>query len=354
MSNLQFLTTFKGISDLTTHTTSIPSPGPNQVLVKIHAVSLNYRDIEVIQGQYGHHKSLGDQNSGEVEGLVPCSDMSGEIIKVGDGVREWKAGDQVLSTFIQGHVAGEIKEEDMSTGLGLPLTGVLQQYRLFPAHALVRKPAYLTHIEGCTLPIAAVTAWNAFHGLQPLKSGDWVLLQGTGGVSIAAAQIAKASGARVILVSGSPKKIERAVQDIGIDISINYKETPNWDEKVLEITGGRGVDHILEVTGQSTLERSFSCIRFGGQISCIGYVSGKGPTDGQYNLNVVALRRGVTVKGILVGGRDMFEDMLRAYEANKIKPIVDRVVGFDKEEVTGAFEYVKQGGHYGKVVIKVA
>ncbi|KAJ3042153.1 hypothetical protein HDV00_008038 [Rhizophlyctis rosea] len=351
MSNRQIKTPFTTISSLHATQTPLPTPSHNEVLVKIHSISLNYRDLEVIEGRYTHHKGGMDTSSP----LIPCSDMSGTIIDVGPDVTEWRKGDSVISIFLQAHQFGNIRGEYMKTGVGYPLEGVLQQYRVFPSHALVRKPQYLTHHEAATLPIAAVTAWSALMGLQQLTPGDWVLCQGTGGVSLAGLQIAKASGARTILLSSSDDKLSRAKRELGADVTINYKTTPNWSDDVLSATQNEGVNHILETGGASTLSHSFSCIAFGGQISAIGYVGGKEPPpDVDVNINVQCLVRNVTVKGIINGGRDKFQAMLRAYEARGIRPVVDRVFGFDVKGVGEAFEYLKGGGHFGKVVVEVS
>ncbi|KAK4445504.1 hypothetical protein QBC34DRAFT_451351 [Podospora aff. communis PSN243] len=333
-------------------------PGPNEVLVKILAVSLNYRDTEVIQGLYNYYDALGT----EKKPLVPCSDACGVVVSVGPSTSNannttWKVGDRVLSTFLQDHLTGQVTPDHLATGLGKPLDGVLQTYRVFPVTGLVKCPEYLTPEEGSCLPIAAVTAWMAINGMNAAAGsvrgkGETVLCQGTGGVSVSALQIAKASGAEVIITSSSDEKLQKA-KKLGADHTINYKTTPNWEESVMKLTNGHGVDIVIETGGAGTLYKSLDCIAFGGLVSCIGYVSGREDKadEARPNLNLLALRRTVTLKGIINGPRDRFEEMLRFYEEHKIHPIVDRVFSF--EDAKEAVEYVASGSHFGKVVIKV-
>lgn len=283
--------------------------------------------------------------------------MAGQIVALRSS--DWTTGDRVLSIFNQRHLTGQAKAADIATGLGLPLPGVLTQYRIFDGKTLVRTPGYLSDAEASTLPIAAVTAWMALNSFQPMSqplSGKdkVVLLQGTGGVSIAGLQIAKAMGMTVIITSSSDDKLARA-KKLGADHGINYRTTPDWDAKVLELTNDNGADVIFELGGSSTIRKSFECVAFGGLISSIGYVSGKSDEEsGGMNVNVLALKRNVTVKGILNGPKDRFEEMLRlAYTEDKgIKPVVDKVFGFDQAKE--AFKYVMAGSHFGKAVIKVA
>ncbi|KAI0393727.1 hypothetical protein F5Y17DRAFT_466719 [Xylariaceae sp. FL0594] len=331
-----------------------------EVLVKIHRVSLNYRDTEVCMGLYGHHKSL-EQDGGK--DLVPASDCCGTIVKIPAGSRAaasklgLKEGDRVASTFLQTHLTGQVREADMASGLGLPLDGVLAQYRAFPAHGLVKVPDYLTDDEAACLPIAAVTAWMSINTFQPVGqpmtgSDKVVLLQGTGGVAVSGLQIAKALGMTTIITSSSDAKLERA-KKLGADHVINYKTTPDWDAAVLSLTDGRGADVVLEVGGAQTLRKSFECVAFGGLISAIGYVSGKEDSAAdRMNPNVLALKRNVTFKGMLNGPRDRFEEMLRLYEQKEIRPVVDKVFEFD--DADQAFQYLFSGGHFGKVVVKVS
>ncbi|KAH7377973.1 hypothetical protein BKA64DRAFT_632121 [Cadophora sp. MPI-SDFR-AT-0126] len=345
----QWVSLQDGLENLSSTTSSMPVPGPSEVLVKISAVALNYRDTEVIMGLYNHHKTTGSQSPK----IVPCSDMCGTI--VASNSPKWKVGDKVLSIFNQTHIKGQVKAADMKSGLGLPLQGVLSEYRAFDAEGLVRKPDYLSDEEAATLPIAAMTAWMAVNGMRPLGSpggkGEKVLIQGTGGVAISGLQIAKASGSEVIITSSSDAKLELA-KKLGADKTINYKASPNWEQEVLKMTDDEGVDIIFENGGAATLRKSFECIAFGGLINCIGYLSGKEDAVGdRTNTNVLALKRNVTLKGLLNGPRERFEEMLTFYEEHKIKPVVDKVFNF--AEAKEALVYLFSGGHFGKVVVKV-
>lgn len=330
----------------------MPVPDLGEVLVKINAVAINYRDTEVIMGLYNHHSTTG--SSSATPSLVPCSDMSGTIITSNSD--RWKEGDQVLSIFNQTHLKGQVKAEHMKHGLGLPLQGVLAEYRVFNAEALVKKPSYLGDGEAATLPIAGLTAWMAVNGMRPLGEaggkGEKVLIQGTGGVAVSGLQIAKASGAEVIITSSSDTKLELA-KKLGADHTINYRTTPAWDQEVLSLTSSEGVDIIFENGGASTLRKSFECIAFGGLINCIGYLSGKEDKEGdRTNTNVLALKRNVTLKGLLNGPRERLEEMLAFYEEKGIKPVVDKVFKF--EESKEALDYLYKGGHFGKVVIQLS
>ncbi|KAK8013069.1 hypothetical protein PG991_010444 [Apiospora marii] len=331
-----------------------------EVLVKVNRVSLNYRDTEVAMGLYKHHKHVPADQSG----LVPCSDICGTVTKVsssGDKVEGLKEGDRVMATFNQTHVRGQIVAEDMASGLGLPLPGCLAEYRIFPATGLVKVPDYLSDEEAACLPIAAVTAWMSINSFQPLGQpmtgrDKVVVLQGTGGVSVSGLQIAKALGLTTIITSSSDAKLERARQ-MGADHTINYKTTPDWHEEVLRITDGKGADVVFETGGAQTLAKSFECVRFGGLISCIGYLSGKEDAPGnRINTNVLALKRNVTLKGMLNGSRERFEEMLKCVYTGagekQIRPVVDKVFGFG--EAKEAFQYLFRGGHFGKVVIQVS
>ncbi|KAG8157230.1 hypothetical protein KVR01_012938 [Diaporthe batatas] len=351
--NRKWQTRQDGLDKIFQSSEAVPKPGAGEVLVRIKAVSLNYRDTEVAMGLYGHHKTI-DATSNQP--LVLCSDMCAEVAEVGSSVSSWKAGDRVMGTFCQDHLTGQIQAQQMGSGLGLPLEGVLQDYRVFPEHGLVKVPDHLTDEEASCLPIAAVTAWMSVNGLRPLGQpggeGEVVLLQGTGGVSVSGLQIAKAGGATTIVTSSSDEKLSRA-RELGADHVINYRTTPDWHEKVMEITGGRGADIIFEVGGARTLRKSFKCVSFGGVINSIGYVTGKldDPKDDLTNINVLALTRTVTLKGIINGPRDRFEELCDFYAKHKVRPVVDCVFGF--EQAKEALQYLYGGSHFGKVVIRV-
>ncbi|KAH8430583.1 zinc-dependent alcohol dehydrogenase family protein [Aspergillus melleus] len=346
----QWSSPLKGLDSLKLSEAPAPTPGKGEVLVEIRAVSLNYRDVEVCNGEYTHHKAVGQQET------VPCSDMCGVITQLGEGVSEWKVGDRVLSTFLPEHQTGQVTEKELSRGMGLPLPGVLTTHRVFPAYGIVRAPSYMSDEEASTLPIASVTAWMSINGMRPMGQnggeGEFIVLQGTGGVAIAGLQIGKASGAKVIITSSSDAKLEQA-KALGADYVINYRTQPNWEEEVMRVTNNHGADIILETGGAQTLKKSFDSIAFGGLIDCIGYVSGKvdAPED-RTNVNLLALRRNVTIKGIINGPKDRFEEMVTFYEKHQIKPVVNRVFGF--KEADQAFKFLASGSHFGKVVIKVA
>ncbi|KAL5377382.1 hypothetical protein DPSP01_009879 [Paraphaeosphaeria sporulosa] len=357
----QWLTGQDGLDKLRLDETDCPAPGQDEVLVEVHAVSLNYRDTEVTMGLYNHHKSVEHPPA-----LVPCSDMCGVVVAVGpcskktsDPLKnpafQLKEGDRVISTFAATHLTGQVQASDVANGLGGPAPGVLTQYRVFPTYNVVKIPDYLTAEEASCLPIAAMTAWMSLNCMRPqgeiIGANETVVCQGTGGVSIAALQIAAAAGASVIVTSSSDSKLQRA-QKLGAQTLVNYNSMPDWEASVLKATGDAGADVILEVGGAKTLRKSFDCVKFGGLIACIGYLSGKVDDDtDRTNTNLLCLRRNVTLKGILNGPRDRLEEMLRFYSDKEIRPVVDRVFKF--EEGVEALKYLHSGGHFGKVVIQV-
>ncbi|KAI9163106.1 alcohol dehydrogenase [Paramyrothecium foliicola] len=353
----QWTTEMDGLDKVKFGEAERPSPKDGEVLVKIHAVALNYRDTEVCMGVYGHHNSLDN-----VPAIIPCSDMCGTVVE--SKSEDFPKGTRVMATFNQTHLSGQIKEDDLASGLGFPLPGVLTEYRCFPATGLIAVPDYLKPEEAACLPIASVTAWMSINGMRPVgefadgkKQQETVLLQGTGGVAIAGLQIARAAGLRTIITSSSDDKLTRARETLGADECINYRTHWDWHEPVMQATNGHGADIIFETGGARTLRKSFDCVAFGGLINCIGYLSGKGEDDqeeagGRLNVNVMALRRNVTLKGILNGPRDRFEEMLRFYDEHQIRPVVDKVFAFDKADE--ALQYLYSGGHFGKVVVKVS
>jgi NADPH:quinone reductase-like Zn-dependent oxidoreductase len=314
-----------------------PTAGPGQVLVRVRAVSLNYRDLLVIKGHYNRNLKLP---------MVPLSDASGEVAAVGAGVTRWKAGDRVAGVFLQGWIEGEPTDAKAKTALGGAIEGVLAETVVFREEGLVALPEHLSFEEGATLPCAAVTAWHALFVDDPIRPGESVLVQGTGGVSIFALQFARAAGARVIVTSSHDDKLERARQ-LGASAVINYKTTPDWDKPARALTGDVGVDHIVEVGGSGTLARSLKAVRTGGRISVIGVLAG---ASGELSL-IPVLMRNIRLQGIFVGSRAMFEAMNRAIVEHQIRPVVDRVFSFD--EAREALRYMETGAHFGKIVVRV-
>lgn len=284
------------------------------------------------------------------DGVVPGSDGAGEVIAIGSKVTRFQPGAKVLTLFNQGHLGGSLNPQTMATGLGGVIDGTLRQYGTFNENGLVDMPPSLNWLEASTLSCAALTAWNGLYGLKSLRPGDVVLTQGTGGVSIFAVQFAKAAGAKVIATTSSAKKTA-VLKKLGADEVINYKEVPEWGEKAKSLTpGGEGVDHILEVGGPSTMAQSLKAIRIDGVISVIGFLGGMGEKEPSF---LDALMNLCTVRGVLVGSRVQFEEMNRAIELNKIKPVVDEKV-FTLDELKDAYNYMWDQKHFGKLAIKIA
>lgn len=326
-----------GLDALTRVERPVPQPGHGQVLVRMRAVSLNYRDLLVIRGVW---RPKGPR--------IPLSDGVGEVVAAGDGVTRVKTGDRVAGTFLPGWIDGELTPEKLqapSLG-GVGADGTLAEFVVFDEDAVVRVPEHLTDEEAATLPLAGVTAWHAVVRRGGVKRGDTVLVQGTGGVSLFALQLAHMLGARVIATSSSDEKLRRA-RELGAEQGINYKESPAWDERVLEITGGRGVDHIVEVVGAENLTRSLNAVRMSGSISVIGLLGGSSAQIETFGF----VEKNVRLHGIYIGSREMFEEMNQAIAEHGLKPVVDRVFGFD--EAPEALRYLEAGSHFGKVCIRL-
>jgi NADPH:quinone reductase-like Zn-dependent oxidoreductase len=272
-----------------------PAPGPGQVVVKTHAVSLNFRDLLVVKGEYSRKLPLP---------MTPCSDCAGEVSAIGAGVTRVKPGDRVAGIFMQTWIEGEVTESKARSALGGAIGGVLAESVLFHQDGLVPIPAHLSFEEGATLPCAAVTAWHALIAEGALQPGDTVVTLGSGGVSLFAIQFAKLAGARVISTSSSDAKLSRLCA-LGASDGINYKTTPDWDKRVRELTGV-GADHIVEVGGATTLPKSLKCVRMGGTISLIGNVGGNGDVN-----PLPLIMKNARMQGIFVGSRAMFEAMNR-------------------------------------------
>jgi NADPH:quinone reductase-like Zn-dependent oxidoreductase len=325
-----------GIENLALVERSEPQPAEKDVVVKFCAASLNYRDLMFVKGVYNPKAKLP---------AVPLSDGSGEVVAVGANVKKWKVGDRVCPIFTQGWLEGSPSREKQRTTLGAgELDGVLREYGAYDENGLVKVPGHLSFEEAATLPCAAVTAWNALIVSGSLKAGDTVLTLGTGGVSVFALQFAKMHGARVIVTSSSDKKLGKA-KDLGADETINYKQTPDWDKQVLSLTNGIGVDHVVEVGGGGTLPKSLISVRHGGHVAVIGVLAGVG----DFNPRSV-LMKAVRMQGILIGSRQMFEDMNNAIELNRLKPVIDKTFAF--REACDALRYMESGSHFGKIVVR--
>jgi NADPH:quinone reductase-like Zn-dependent oxidoreductase len=326
-----------GLAELRAVDRPDPEPGPGQVRVRFRAVSLNYRDVLMVEGKYNPRQKLP---------LVPCSDGAGVVDAVGAGVTRFAVGDRVMPNFAQGWLAGRETREKMKTTLGGPLDGTLRELGVFSEEGLVAIPEHLTDEEAATLPCAAVTAWNALAGKGSVRAGDTVVTLGTGGVSIFVLQLARLFGARVIVTSSSNDKLARA-KELGAWHGINYLERPEWADGVLEVTGGVGADHVVELGGAGTLGQSLKAVRPGGEISIIGVLAG---AVTELNLTSV-LMRGLRLQGVLVGSREHFEDMNRALAHHRLRPVLDRT--FDFADAPAAFRHLATGRHFGKVVVRV-
>jgi NADPH:quinone reductase-like Zn-dependent oxidoreductase len=314
------------------------------VLIRVHAVSLNYRDLMVVKGMYNARMALP---------RIPCSDGAGEVVAIGEGVGRVRVGDRVCGIFMQRWRDGPLTAEKSKEALGGDVDGMLAEYVLLSEEGVVSFSGHLSYEEAATLPCAAVTAWNALHDAgdprDPARSGETIVIQGTGGVSIFALQFGKLLGARVLGTSSSDAKLERA-RGLGLDEGCNYRERPEWWKWILEMTDGVGTDRIIEVGGAGTLGQSLRAARVGGLIAQIGVLAG-GSTSEPLTLTPI-LHKQLRVQGIYVGSRAMFEEMNAAITATKLHPVVDRVFGFD--EAREAFSHMESASHFGKIVIRVA
>lgn len=325
-----------GIEHLSLGERPVPEPRRGEVVVRLRAAALNYRDLEIARGTYHTRFPLP---------LVPLSDGVGEVVAVGDEVRRVKAGDRVAGTFWQCWTGGDFDPSSQAQQLGGPLDGMLSEYVRLDAEGVVVLPDAIGDEDAAALPCAAVTAWQALVTEGRIKAGDSVLVQGTGGVSIFALQFAAMTGAHVVATSSSDAKLERA-KALGAAATVNYRTHPDWAAEVLRLTGGRGVDHVVEVGGPGSFAQSLKAIRPGGQINVIGYVGG---AEGMINpLDI--FRRRATVRGIPVGSRQSFEALLRALVATGTRPVIDRV--FAWTEARQALKHLESGHHVGKVVLR--
>lgn len=324
----------KGIDSVQAAERPDPTPGHGEVLIRMKAASLNYRDLAVARGAYGR---------GVPSPVIPLSDGAGEVVAIGPGVTRVATGDRVAGIFMQTWLAGPMHEDHSKAALGGAINGMLAEYVVLNQDGLVKIPEHLSYEEGATLPCAAVTAWNGLVSSGGLIAGQTVLTQGTGGVSIFALQFAKMFGARVISTSSSDAKLAR-VKEMGASDGINYKTTPDWEKPVRALTG-IGADFVVEVGGAGTLEKSMKAVRAGGTISLIGVLTGG---DGTVNPRLVFVKN-IKLQGIYVGSREMFEAMNRAISLHKLRPVIDRVFPF--ADAVEAYRYLESGAHFGKVVI---
>ncbi|MCP5370581.1 MAG: NAD(P)-dependent alcohol dehydrogenase [Hyphomicrobiales bacterium] len=324
-----------GIDALALNDRPDPEPGPGQVLVRVRASSINYRDLSTIADPVPR---------GIPYPRIPNSDGAGQVLAVGPGVTRFAPGDRVAGCFFQDWEDGPITPAAMASALGGALDGVLAEQVVLSERGLVAVPEHLSYEEAATLPCAALTAWHAMVGRGGLKAGDTVLLLGTGGVSVFALQFAVLHGARAIVTSSGDDKLARA-RDMGAWETVNYRATPDWEKAVLDLTGGRGVDQVVEVGGAGTFAKSLDAARVGGRVSLIGILTGGAPNP------VAIMRKSLTVQGIYVGSRTMFEDMNRAVAAHRLRPVIDRV--FDFADARAAYHHQLSGAHFGKVVVRI-
>jgi NADPH:quinone reductase-like Zn-dependent oxidoreductase len=312
-----------------------PRPGAGQVLVRMRAASLNFRDLLVVSGKYPRSQQ---------DTIIPLSDGAGEIEELGRDVTGFAVGDRVVPIFFQSWLRGPMVAPDAASALGGSIDGVAAQYRVFDAERVVHFAPHLSFVEASTLPCAGLTAWNGLNGPVPISAADTVLTLGTGGVSIFAMQLARASGARVIITSSSDAKLDRA-RALGASAVVNYRTEPEWDAAVRTLTAGRGVDHVIETGGGGTMQRSIASTRHGGWLHVIGLVA-PGSID-----TVQILLSGVILRGTEVGSREMLRALNRAVENAQLHPVVDRVYEFSA--LPAALQALAAGEHFGKLAIAI-
>ncbi len=312
-----------------------PEPAAGEVRVRVEAVSLNYRDLLILDAA----------GQGGLDGRIPLSDGAGVVDAVGDGVDTWQVGDRVAASFFRDWIEGPFKARYMPSALGgSTADGMLAEYVVLPATALVAVPAHLSTAEAATLPCAALTAWHGLFTRGGMRAGDTLLVQGTGGVALFGLQFANAVGARAIVLSSSDEKLDRA-KALGASVLINYRDTPEWDVAVMEATDGEGASHILELGGPDTYDRSVRSVASAGKIVQIGVLTGFGPKPDLARLQT----ENADIIGVTVGSVEQFTALNAFIEAHAIRPIIDRTFGFD--QVAEAFAHLRSGTHFGKIVI---
>jgi NADPH:quinone reductase-like Zn-dependent oxidoreductase len=316
----------------------VPVPGSHEVLVRVHAASLNYRDLVILSGHYpGPVKKNG----------VPLSDGAGEVIAIGSAVTRVKVGDRVSANCQLHWISGPTREEYHSSSVGMTIDGMLADHVVLHENGLVRLPDYLSYAEAASLPCAAVSAWSALNVYSPLKPGQTVLVQGTGGVALFGLQIARIFNAHVLAITSSDEKAERLTQ-MGAAAVVNYRQFPDWERKILDLTDGKGVDKVVEIGGETTIVKSAASTKIGGEIGLVGFVSGFG--GGLPPIDI--LQRSLKIAGIVIGPRESFEDLLAAMASTAVRPVIDHVFPF--AEYRDAYQRLESGNHIGKVVIEIS
>lgn len=330
------LRTPASIDNLYMSTSPATDPAAGEIKVRLYAASVNFRDGLVVNGFFPAQ-----------DGLIPLSDGAGEVVAIGADVTEFNVGDSVVSTFHPNWVTGHMERTDLTCSPGGPADGFACEYTTRPATHFTHAPNGLRHAESATLTCAGVTAWRAVVTDAQVKPGDWVLIQGTGGVSLFALQFAKACGAQVIATSSSSEKLER-LQGLGADHVINHRQEEQWGERAAALTGGRGVDLVVEVGGPNTMAQSMVAARTGAHLAIIGAVAG-------FDIDTIPFAtlqaKRLRLQGVTVGSRADQINMVRAIEANGIRPIVDKT--FPLEALADAFVALQQGGHFGKLAITI-
>jgi NADPH:quinone reductase-like Zn-dependent oxidoreductase len=326
-----------GLENLRFREVETPQPGPDQVLVKFGAASVNYRDYQIVAGEFAPTQPLP---------IIPGSDGAGQVVATGNNVDGLSPGDRVSPLFFPEWMSGEALGSERSVSSGLETPGVLREYGIYEQHQVCRVAPHLTDAEASCFPCAGLTAWNSLVALSGIKAGDTVLVQGTGGVAIMALQMAKAMGAQVIVTSSSEDRLQRALA-LGADHGINYRETPDWGEAACKLTGGRGVDAVIEIGGEGTLPQSIAALRRGGHINVIGYLAGIGLGLSVFDL----IERNANLHGLSVGNREQFEKMMDFVSVHGIRPVIDRTYSF--EEAGRAIQDIARGGNFGKLIVTI-
>ena len=324
-----------GFDNLRFRDVDTPQPGPGQVLLKFGAASVNYRDYQIVAGEFAPDQPLP---------IIPGSDGAGQIVATGDNVEGLVPGDRVSPLFFPEWMSGEALGNERSVSAGLETPGVLREYGIYEQRQVCKVAPHLTDAEASCYPCAGLTAWNSLVTFSDIKAGDTVLVQGTGGVAIMALQLAKAMGARVIVTSSNDERLQHALE-LGADHGINYRETPNWGEAARQLTDGLGVDAVIEIGGEGTLPQSVKAIRRGGHINIIGYLAGYG-----MGLSVIDLiERNANLHGLSVGNREQFEELMAFVGEHGIRPVIARTYSFD--ETGQALQEIVRGGNFGKLVV---